>query len=238
MSKLQVIGHRGVRKINIENTKGALEDAVRYGVDAIEFDVRLTADKQLVLCHNRNLKKIYGVDKNVDDLTLSELVELTAKKAKPIPTLQEVLDLKIKVPLFMDIKNVGVADILFNFMSQPINNRAKWMVTTALPGEAARFRELDKDLFVSLHTISHPFGVIKSARQVGANAITINILLIDWLNFRLMRRAGLDVMLYMNYLPWLLTTPWIVKFLRWFYPGVVIITDRPDKIVPIIKLTV
>lgn len=235
MKKLQVIGHRGVRNINIENTKSALKEAARYDVDGIEFDVRLTADKQLMLCHNRNLKKIYGVDKNVDEMSLAELKKLTAANGEPLPTLQEVLDLKINVPLLMDVKNRGSADLIYELMGQPKNRGAEWMITTFLPDEAARFRELDKGLFISLGTINHPFGIIKSARQVGANAVTINLLLLDWLNFRLMKSQGLHVLLYMNYAPWLLTTPWIVRAIRKLYPGIVIITDRPDKIVPVVK---
>lgn len=235
MNDLRVIGHRGVRNINVENTKSALADAAKYNVDGVEFDVRLTADRQLVLCHNRSLQKIYGVNKNVDELHLSELKKLSAANGDSLPTLQEVLDLNIGVPLFMDVKDQGSADLIFALMKKPKNRHIKWMVTTFLFSEAARFRELDKDLFISLQTIVHPFGVINSARRAGANAVTINLLLLDWLNFRLMRRQGLKILMYMNYLPWLLTTPWIVRFLRWFYPGVVIITDRADKIVPIIK---
>lgn len=235
MDKIKVVGHRGVRGINVENTVSALKDARRYGVDAVEFDVRLTRDKQLVLCHNRNLKKIYGIDSNVDEMDFTQLEALRAPNGERVPRLQEILDLNIGVPLLMDVKNSGSADLIYQTMNRPKNRHVKWMVTTFLADEAARFKQLDKDLWVSVGTLSHPFGIIKTARRIGADAITMNLLLLDLFNFRSMRRAGFRTMVYMNYVPFLLTTPWIVRILLKFYPGIIICTDRPDRIVPLVK---
>ncbi|HSX07811.1 MAG TPA: glycerophosphodiester phosphodiesterase [Candidatus Saccharimonadales bacterium] len=48
----KVIGHRGARGLAAENTLAAIEQALAAGVDAIEIDVRVTADNIPVLVHN------------------------------------------------------------------------------------------------------------------------------------------------------------------------------------------
>lgn len=235
MENIKIVGHRGVRGIDVENTKGALARAQELGVDAVEFDVRLTKDRQLVLCHNRNLKKIYGIDKLVSQMTLTQLQKLSATNGESLPTLQDVLDTGITVPLLMDVKNAGSADLIYQLMQRPENRHFRWMITTFVPSEAARFKQLDANISVSMGTIWHPFSTIEAARKIGAEAITINAVLLNFADYIKARRAGLSVMVYMNYLSFLFSTPWIVKLFRTLYPGIIICTDRPDKIVPALK---
>lgn len=102
------IAHRGIHSIFLENTLLAFEEAMNQNY-AIELDVRLTKDQQVVVFHDSNLKRIFQIDQEVRDLTLDEL-----KKYQSIPTLIEVLELvKGKVPLLIEIKydnRVGVLE--------------------------------------------------------------------------------------------------------------------------------
>ena len=43
------VGHRGAKAYEPENTLKSFERAIKLGVDAIEFDVRQTKDKKLVV---------------------------------------------------------------------------------------------------------------------------------------------------------------------------------------------
>lgn len=52
---MQIIGHRGARRLALENTLTALATAFDEGADGIEFDVRLTADGEPVLWHDDDL---------------------------------------------------------------------------------------------------------------------------------------------------------------------------------------
>lgn len=235
MLNIRVIGHRGVRSVEVENTRSALLKAQEFGVDAVEFDVRLTKDKKLVVCHNRNLKAIYGVNKKIDQLNFNELKHLSAKNGETIPTLQDILDIGIKAPLMMDTKNSGSADLLYRTMNQPKNKHHQWMITTFKWSEAARFKDLDNNIWVSLGTVFRPFHVVKAAKSIGANALTINLILLNPITYWLARRAGLKTMLYINFLPFFLTIPTSVRVITKIYPGVAIFTDRPDKIVPLFK---
>ena len=50
------IGHRGAKAYEVENTVDSYKKAVELGANAIELDVRLSKDRELVVCHDNNLK--------------------------------------------------------------------------------------------------------------------------------------------------------------------------------------
>ena len=54
--KLYVIGHRGAAGLAPENTLAAFSRALELGVDGIELDVLITADRKLVVHHDFRLK--------------------------------------------------------------------------------------------------------------------------------------------------------------------------------------
>ncbi len=49
--------HRGTSSNHPENTLAAIEHAVKLGVRVIEFDVRITKDKALVLMHDETFEE-------------------------------------------------------------------------------------------------------------------------------------------------------------------------------------
>jgi glycerophosphoryl diester phosphodiesterase len=83
------IGHRGAKALEVENTLESFKKAVQLGVNAIELDVRLSADGELVVSHDENLKKVYGKNINIGDVTLNELKDLTGER---MVTLKEALE--------------------------------------------------------------------------------------------------------------------------------------------------
>lgn len=94
-----VYSHRGYHETLPENTFEAFQAAIDRGVDGIETDVRLSADGQAVLFHDRHAP---------DGRTVAELTrdELAFAAGYAIPTLDEVLgqwpdltwNVEIKVP--------------------------------------------------------------------------------------------------------------------------------------------
>lgn len=73
-----VIGHRGNRAHAPEETLAALLDAVALGVDALEFDVHVSADGQLVLFHDPTLERTTNGRGAVARHSLAELQRLDA----------------------------------------------------------------------------------------------------------------------------------------------------------------
>ena len=102
-----IIAHRGVHdnKNTPENSLKAFYKALieKY---PIELDIQLTKDNEIVVFHDKNLKRMTGVDKNVSDLTLDEIKKLKLLNTnEQIPTLDEVLKLvNGKVLLDIEIK--------------------------------------------------------------------------------------------------------------------------------------
>lgn len=88
------IGHRGAAGHEPENTIRSFQKALELGADAVEFDVRMTKDGQLVVCHDETL-----------DRTLAELKQLDFGKGERIPTVREALEfLKGKARIVMELK--------------------------------------------------------------------------------------------------------------------------------------
>jgi glycerophosphoryl diester phosphodiesterase len=91
--------HRGASFDAPENTLAAFDLAVSAGAELIEFDVRVSADRVLVVHHDASLNRTAGLNARVADLPLSELQLLDVGSWKNpnyrglrIPTLDQVLD--------------------------------------------------------------------------------------------------------------------------------------------------
>jgi len=82
------IGHRGARAYEVENTIESFNKAVALGANAVEFDVRRSGDGELIICHDDDLKRVFGVDLPVHEASLAELKKATGNK---IITLEEAL---------------------------------------------------------------------------------------------------------------------------------------------------
>jgi len=103
---LKGIAHRGLHnEAYTENGMKAFQNAIDHGV-AFEFDIHLTKDNELVVCHDENLIRTTGKDGIIEDLTLKEIKDnYHLLDGGEIPTLQEVLDLnKEKVPMVIEMK--------------------------------------------------------------------------------------------------------------------------------------
>ena len=99
-SRITIGGHRGDRKNFPENTMPAFEAIIKMGADAIETDVRMTKDGQLILIHDRDVKRTTNGEGFVDQMTLEEIKKLDAGFWKDekftgvrIPTVEEFLEL-------------------------------------------------------------------------------------------------------------------------------------------------
>lgn len=74
----ETISHRGVTSGNgVQNTIPAMKKTMKYKPDYIEMDVQETKDHKYVVMHDKNLKKLAGVNKKPQDLTLKELKKIT-----------------------------------------------------------------------------------------------------------------------------------------------------------------
>ena len=100
------IAHRGLHNDTMpENSLPAFDNACNHDF-AIELDVRLSKDGEVVIFHDYNLKRICGEDVNLNTLTLDELKNYQLCGTKhTIPTLKEALKLiNGRSPIVIELK--------------------------------------------------------------------------------------------------------------------------------------
>lgn len=94
-----IIGHRGACMHAPENTLASFKLAIKHGAAAIEFDVKLTSDDQVVVMHDPSVTRTTNGQGSVRKLSLQEIKQFDAGswfsgefKAERVPTLGEVFD--------------------------------------------------------------------------------------------------------------------------------------------------
>ncbi|NHN29954.1 glycerophosphodiester phosphodiesterase family protein [Paenibacillus agricola] len=102
---IRVVGHRGFKAAYPENTLLAFQKSLEMGVDVLEFDLRFTKDKVIVVIHDETLERTTDGSGQVNDHTLAELKQLDAGGwfGKPfeglqIPTFDELCELLAAYP--------------------------------------------------------------------------------------------------------------------------------------------
>jgi len=86
------IAHRGAKAYEPENTLAAFAKAIELQSDAIEFDVHLSADGEVIVIHDETVDRITDGSGFVKNLSLSELKKMRIGGKHEIPTLAETFD--------------------------------------------------------------------------------------------------------------------------------------------------
>jgi len=101
-----IIAHRSGPVSYPEQTVQSAREALSFGADVIEIDVRLTSDGVLAVCHDPNGLRVYGADK--------EIAQMTAEEFR---SLRHVKDPAFCSHLFEDILKAGVEPLLIHIKS-------------------------------------------------------------------------------------------------------------------------
>ena len=112
ISNFLFIGHRGTRRDFDENTISAFKKAIEFGANYIEFDIRKTKDKKLVVLHDSNLNRTTNGSGLLKDFTYKEIKALkTTVHKTTIPLLSEVLEkFKGKINFMIELKEDDLID--------------------------------------------------------------------------------------------------------------------------------
>jgi glycerophosphoryl diester phosphodiesterase len=112
---VQVTAHRGHARAAPENTRSAIRKAIESGADYAEMDVHETADGVVVLLHDRDLKRVAGDSRRLDEISFDEVRKLdvgswfrSAFAGERVPTLEEAINLgRGKIQLNIEMKFFG-----------------------------------------------------------------------------------------------------------------------------------
>lgn len=108
-----IVAHRGESYLAPENTLAAINLAWKNRVKAVEIDVQLTLDHQIVVIHDKTTKRVGNINKSIRQSWLKELKEIDVGLSKSkswegeqIPTLMEVLQtIPADCKLIIEIKS-------------------------------------------------------------------------------------------------------------------------------------
>ena len=117
-----LLGHRGARAVRSipENTPESFDRALADGCDGFEFDVRLTADGQAVICHDRRFGRL-------------EIAASTAAQVDQLPHLDDVLS-RYQERAFLDIElKVGGLEKITLDLLRKYPPRRGFVVSSFLP---------------------------------------------------------------------------------------------------------
>ena len=96
--------HRGGDEVETENTIEAFKYSSDLGFVFIETDVQATKDGHVVIFHDASLKRMAGVNKSINELTLKEINEINLLSGGKIPLLSEALETFPDLRFNIDIK--------------------------------------------------------------------------------------------------------------------------------------
>ena len=113
--QVKMVAHRGVSGLEMENTLAAFVAAGNRSYYGIETDVHVTSDKQIVVIHDDDLKRVAGVEKIVEESTLAELQAIplydkvpgTSRTDLRTPILSEYINVckKYEKKAILELKN-------------------------------------------------------------------------------------------------------------------------------------
>ena len=197
----RVAAHRGGAGLWPENSLLAFRQALALGVDALEFDLHMTADGEVVVLHDPTLERTTTGAGRVRDLKLADLAGARLKARdgtvtdELIPTFAQVLDLASKgsAELLPEIKvdaNRQRYDGIEEKVLALVRARglsARTTIQAFQPETIRRLRELEPKartmLLVARGDVergrARPAEAVRRARDLGATDLGMNHRLID-----------------------------------------------------------
>jgi len=138
-----VLYHRGKHGNGVkENTLEAFKKAIKDNL-SVELDVRLTIDNLAVVAHDDNLKRMYGIDLKISELTYNEICKYTNNDIPLFSDVLELIDDKIGVMVEIKTGNKKIVDIVYNILKE---YKGRYVVVSFDPFILKEFRKKDSTI--------------------------------------------------------------------------------------------
>ncbi|MDP3028788.1 MAG: glycerophosphodiester phosphodiesterase family protein [Deltaproteobacteria bacterium] len=170
---MMIMGHRGAKALEPENTLLSIRRAMEIGVDAVEIDVHLTKDKEVVVIHDSTVDRTTNGKGPVGSYTLEEIKKLDAGKGEKIPTLKEVIEfVKDKVRLIIELKEERTEDKVVELIrAYDLFDSA--YVISFWHMAVRRIKEMDSRIKTGVLLVGCPVDACM-ARSASADALVMN----------------------------------------------------------------
>lgn len=182
MSRPLLLGHRGARALKsiLENTAASFDQALADGCDGFEFDVRLTADEEAVICHD---PKALGYD----------ISRTPAKLVPQLPRLRDVLQRYRDSFLDIELKVKGMERIMLDLFLRHKPRRG-FVVSSFIPGALKALRGEDKTIPLGL--ICESKTQLKLWTDLSIEYVIAQHELVDLELIRKVKGAGKKIMVW------------------------------------------
>ena len=181
---MQIIGHRGARGEAPENTLGGFQYLHDLGIRAVEFDVRLSKKKELVIIHDDHFLRTAGVDLSLvhasdDDIQQLNLAHTMPdwQHTEPLPRLAQVMQICHDFNhIEVEVKAVDTqdqADELVEFLETALVNDLHHVTITSFDVKILTALQQRQSMFDRGFLVEFPFGIhaIEMAVNFGCDRI-------------------------------------------------------------------
>jgi glycerophosphoryl diester phosphodiesterase len=195
----RIIGHRGAVRPDVpENTMTSLRYATGWA-DVLEFDVRLTADHELVLMHDVTLGRTTNCTGQVVAWTLADLRSQCLTRGEPIPTFEEAAAYAASVGASVapELKNEEISD-------EDLTGFVQVLQANGLT-EHSYVQSFDGSVLARIHAIaprletvlcSRTAPSVAAVRAAGATRVAVRLADLTRARVTLYEQEGLPVWTY------------------------------------------
>ncbi|MDD5208532.1 MAG: glycerophosphodiester phosphodiesterase family protein [Elusimicrobiales bacterium] len=166
-----------------ENTVAAFKAAFSAGADAVECDIRRTADGQFVAFHDSGTGRVCGRDWKIAATSWPHLKSLRVLGKEPIPHLDDILNLMILHPgreFYFEMaleKEADAADLALQIKRAGVQSRAFLLTYSCRSGFLAAARAAVPGVGLAVMPL-FPSDMLTTAVKTGASKVCAGW--IDW----------------------------------------------------------
>jgi glycerophosphoryl diester phosphodiesterase len=231
---MRIFAHRGLHDQFPENSIPAIQNAFEHEVLHVEIDVRRCKTGEIIVFHDRSLKRMTGLKKFVINTPFSVIKNLhlrnSSGKATPwhIPTLTEVLEkFSSRVEFILDVKKETWIDdgLEWNLISilREFDLIDSIVISSFNPFVLKRIQTIEPAIHTGL-IVSHP-AFIKLFMTEKTRSVHIPYRYIDHGMINLLRSQGKDIFV------WTLNDMEAAKKIDSMNHAFAAITDIPEQMI-------
>jgi glycerophosphoryl diester phosphodiesterase len=189
----KIMGHRGAKAYEPENTLRSIRRALDLGVQAVEIDIHLSRDGHLVVIHDATVDRTTNGKGRVADLSWKELRRLDAGMGERLPSLEEVVEtVRGQAHLFVELKDpLAVEPLAAFFSAQDLFAEAQ--VISFWHPALKQLRRLEPRIHTGVLFVGCPVDPPALAHSADARALVLNYQYVTPALVQAARRAGLTI---------------------------------------------
>lgn len=216
------IGHRGAKGYKPENTLASFAKAIELNVDAIELDVHLSSDGEIMVIHDETLNRTTTKTGFVSDYSASELKRLG------IPTLEEVILLvNRRCVINIEIKEATATPKVLQLIEKSVNeqhwNYQQFQISSFNWEALSMVSKINSKIAIGVLAEASIEKALAFAIQIKAHSINPYFKLLNSENVNLIHSNGFKIY------TWTVNTPEDLIFVKSLNVDG-IISDFPDRI--------